>query len=173
MQCASNGPVDRQQKGTVNRMENLKDKINLLVSSFEKILYDEDDIFLKNMQTNNLAGDNPERYRYWEWTQGVGLFGLWKIYEETGEEEIINKLNKYYERQLTIGLPARNINTTAPLLALTYLVEKDGNETYMEICRDWAQWLIDELPKTEEGGFQHLTSDTLNEQELWDDTMFM
>ncbi len=165
--------VGWQQKGSGKRMENLKEKINLLVSSFEKILYDEDDIFLKNMQTNNLAGDNPERYRYWEWTQGVGLFGLWKIYEETGEEEIIEKLNKYYERQLTIGLPARNINTTAPLLALTYLVEKDGNETYMEICRDWAQWLVDELPKTEEGGFQHLTSDTLNEQELWDDTLFM
>ena len=81
--------VGWQQKGSGKRMENLKEKINLLVSSFEKILYDEDDIFLKNMQTNNLAGDNPERYRYWEWTQGVGLFGLWKIYEETGEEEII------------------------------------------------------------------------------------
>lgn len=43
----------------------------------------------------------------------------------------------------------------------------------MEICRDWAQWLVEELPMTEEGGFQHLTSDTLNEQELWDDTLFM
>lgn len=154
-------------------MEILREKIGLLVSSFEKILYDEDDIFLKNMETRNLAGDNPERYRYWEWTQGVGLFGLWKIYEETGDEEFLGKLEKYYERQLAIGLPARNVNTTAPLLALSYLAEKTGNETYMEICREWAAWLVDGLPKTVEGGFQHLTSDTLNEQELWDDTLFM
>ncbi|WP_313579456.1 beta-galactosidase BglB [Lacrimispora sp.] len=154
-------------------MEKLKEKIDLLVSSFEKILYDEDDIFLKNMEKNNLSGDNTELYRYWEWTQGVGLYGLWKIYEETGEEELLEKLEKYYDRQLSIGLPSRNINTTAPLLALSYLAEKSGNKTYMEICRDWAQWLVEELPMTEEGGFQHLTSDTLNEQELWDDTLFM
>lgn len=154
-------------------MDILKEKINLLVSSFEKILYDEDDIFLKNMETKNLAGDNAERYRYWEWTQGVGLFGLWKIYEETGEEEYLNKLLKYYERQMEIGLPARNVNTTTPLLALTYVAEKSGNETYKQICRDWAAWLVDGLPRTKEGGFQHLTSDTLNEQELWDDTLFM
>ena len=49
-------------------MDILKEKINLLVSSFEKILYDEDDIFLKNMETKNLAGDNAERYRTWETT---------------------------------------------------------------------------------------------------------
>lgn len=163
----------KAKKGSSEGMENIKEKIDLLVTSFEKILYDEDDIFLKNMETKNLAGDSAERYRFWEWTQGVGLFGLWKIYEETGNEEIIKKLEKYYERQLAVGLPAKNINTTAPLLALTYLAEKTGNQTYKDICREWAEWLIDGLPKTEEGGFQHLTSDTLNEQELWDDTLFM
>ncbi|WP_143319763.1 glycoside hydrolase family 88 protein [Clostridium sp. HBUAS56010] len=154
-------------------MKNIKEKLHLLVSSFEKILYDEDDVFLENMKTRNLAGDDPEPYRYWEWTQGVGLFGLWKIYEETGEEEFLKKLERYYERQIKLGLPAKNINTTTPLLALTYLAEKTGNKTYLEICREWAAWLVEGLLKTEEGGFQHLTSDTLNEQELWDDTLFM
>ena len=32
---------------------------------------------------------------------------------------------------------------------------------------------MDSLPKTKEGGFQHITSDTLNDGELWDDTLFM
>lgn len=154
-------------------MEALNKTIDLLVSSFEKVLYEEDDIFLKNMETRNLAGDDAERYRYWEWTQGVGLFGLWKIYERSGDEAVLQKLLKYYERQLAVGLPAKNVNTTAPLLALTYVAEKTGNETYLQICREWAAWLMEGLPKTKEGGFQHLTSDTLNEQELWDDTLFM
>lgn len=157
----------------IDLRERLKEKLDLLVNSFEKILYDEDDIFLENMKTRNLAGDSAERYRYWEWTQGVGLFGLWKIYEETGDENFIEKLERYYERQMNIGLPARNVNTTAPLLALSYLAEKNGNEIYRNICREWAAWINDGLPRTEEGGFQHLTSDTLNEQELWDDTLFM
>ena len=92
-------------------MESLENTINLLVSSFEKVLYDDDDIFLKNMETKNLAGDDAERYRHWEWTQGVGLYGLWKIYEETKNEEILQKLLKYYERQMKVGLPAKNVNT--------------------------------------------------------------
>ena len=32
---------------------------------------------------------------------------------------------------------------------------------------------MDGLPRTKSGGFQHLTSDTLNNEELWDDTLFM
>jgi unsaturated rhamnogalacturonyl hydrolase len=32
---------------------------------------------------------------------------------------------------------------------------------------------MERFPRTKEGGFQHMTSDTLNDQELWDDTLFM
>ena len=32
---------------------------------------------------------------------------------------------------------------------------------------------MDCFPRTMEGGFQHKTSDSLNEQELWDDTLYM
>jgi hypothetical protein len=32
---------------------------------------------------------------------------------------------------------------------------------------------MDGLPRTDEGGFQHITSDSVNHQELWDDTLFM
>ncbi len=154
-------------------VQRVKDALKLLVSSFEKVLYDDDETFLKNMQTNNLAGDNISRYRYWEWTQGVGLFGLWKIYEKTKDQEIYQMLVNYYDGQLESGLPAKNVNTTAPLLALSYLYEETKKEEYGLVCMEWAKWLMEGLPKTKEGGFQHLTSDTLNEQELWDDTLFM
>ena len=48
------------------------------------------------------------------------------------------------------------------------------------MCLDQADWLIHGLPKTSEGGFQHVTSAIgdrsgviLNESELWIDTLFM
>lgn len=48
------------------------------------------------------------------------------------------------------------------------------------MCIDQANWLINELPKTKDGGFQHVTSGIgdrnaviLNEQQLWLDTLFM
>ena len=31
----------------------------------------------------------------------------------------------------------------------------------------------DRFAKNKEGGFQHITSDTLNDQEIWDDTLVM
>lgn len=160
-------------KFEVNDVQNVKNALKLLVGSFEQVLYDDDETFLRNMQTKNLAGDNISRYRYWEWTQGVGLFGLWKIYEVTKDLDIYKMLVNYYDGQLESGLPAKNVNTTAPLLALTYLFEETGNKKYGSVCMEWAEWLMKGLPKTKEGGFQHITSDSLNEEELWDDTLFM
>lgn len=157
---------------TVN-MKLVDDKLHLLIHSFEKSLYDDDETFMKNMKTKNLAGDDISRYRHWEWTQGVGLFGFWKYYETTGCEDMLSIIKNYYERQYKLGFPGKNINTTAPLLTLTYLIEKMPEERYMKVCNEWAEWLVNEAPKTKEGGLQHMTSDSLNDQELWDDTLFM
>lgn len=148
-------------------------EIEAYLNSFEQVLYEEDGAFLEGMKTKSLVGDDIRRYQFWEWTQGVGLFGIWKLYQESGEGRYMDILLAYYERQLKVGLPAKNVNTVTPLLAMSYVAEKTGNETYLEICREWAEWILKDFPRTREGGLQHITSDTLNEGELWDDTLFM
>lgn len=148
-------------------------KIELLVKSFERVLYEDDEIFLENMKTKQLAGDDVGRYRHWEWTQGVGLYGIWKLYERTGREDYLAILKRYYRDQLAGGLPSKNVNTVAPMLALSFLAERLKDSLYMETCREWAEWIMTGLPRTREGGFQHITSDSQNDQELWDDTLFM
>ncbi|MBQ7636406.1 MAG: glycoside hydrolase family 88 protein, partial [Lachnospiraceae bacterium] len=154
-------------------MDDINEKLNLLLESFQKVLYEEDDQFLKGMATKNLAGDDINKYKFWEWTQGVGLYGMWKMFERTGDKRMLDILLKYYERQIGIGLPAKNVNTTAPMLTLAFVYEYTQNAEYGKLCEEWAEWLMTGLPKTREGGFQHMTSDTLNDQELWDDTLFM
>lgn len=148
-------------------------KINVLSKSFEKVLYEDDVRFLENMKNNNLAGDDVSKYRFWEWTQGVGLFGFWKLFQHSKEEKYLEIITKYYDTRLEEGLPSKNINTVAPMLTLAYLYDHTKNEKYGDCCREWAEWIIECLPRTKEGGFQHITSDTLNQQELWDDTLFM
>ena len=49
--------------------------IDLYLNSFEKVLYEEDSQFMEGMKTRSLAGDDIRRYQFWEWTQGVGLYG--------------------------------------------------------------------------------------------------
>ena len=60
------------------------------------------------------------------------------------------------------------------------LNELCGNDEYEALCKDWAHWLMHCLPRTQENGFQHVTSANgdrlgvrLNENELWIDTLFM
>ena len=153
--------------------ETIKVALRLYASSFEKVLYEEDETFLEGMKKNSLACDDIRRYQFWEWTQGVGLFGYWKLFKATGEERYLSVLNKYYERQFAIGLPAKNVNTMTPMLPLSFLAEHLGREDYLEVCTQWADWIMTDFPRTEEGGLQHITSDSVNKGELWDDTLFM
>ena len=153
--------------------ELLRSKLACLVEAFCPILYEDDEIFLKNMKDRNLAGDDVRRYQHWEWTQGVGLYGLWKLYAATGDERYMDILTRFFDQQLAIGFPALNVNTAAPFLTMALVGERLQEEKYLAPCRDSARWIMERFPRTEEGGFQHMTSDTLNEQELWDDTLFM
>ena len=148
-------------------------KIEKMADAFSRILYETDDAFLKNMESHNLAGDDIARYRYWEWTQGVGLFGLWKLFCYEKNEKYLDILKKYYDRQIDMGFPALNVNTAAPYLTMSFLAEYTGEEKYLRPCIDAAEEIMERFPRTEEGGFQHRTSDSVNEQELWDDTLYM
>ena len=151
----------------------VKDKLARLTKAFTPVLYEDDEVFLENMKDRNLAGDDIRRYQHWEWTQGVGLYGLWKLFDSTGDREYLDILVKYYEQQLKIGFPALNVNTVTPFLTMSYLGEYLKSERYLEPCRETARWIMERFPRTKEGGFQHMTSDTVNDQELWDDTLFM
>lgn len=151
----------------------IKEKLERLLKAFTPILYEEDETFLEGMKDRNLAGDDIRRYQHWEWTQGVGLYGLWKLFARTKDQKYLDILTKFFDSQLKIGFPALNVNTMTPFLTMSYVGEYLNSEKYMAPCRDAAKWIMERFPRTEENGFQHMTSDTLNDQELWDDTLFM
>ena len=151
----------------------IKEKLECLVEAFTPILYEDDEVFLAGMKDRNLAGDDIRRYQHWEWTQGVGLYGLWKLFEDSKDVKYLEILTKFFDSQIEIGFPALNVNTMAPFLTMSYVGEYLGEEKYLGPCRDAAKWIMEKFPRTEERGFQHMTSDTLNDQELWDDTLFM
>lgn len=118
--------------------------------------------------------------REWDWPQGVGLYGLIKIMQAERSDAYVDFLVQWFRDNIKEGLPSRNINTTTPLLSLSILNEKVQDAEFEALCVDWAKWLMTCLPRTEEGGFQHVTSANgdrqgvrLNENEMWIDTLFM
>ncbi|MFA6688767.1 MAG: glycoside hydrolase family 88/105 protein [Sphaerochaetaceae bacterium] len=149
--------------------------LDALVSGFLPVLYAPDDPdFTSNKLAGGVEASLRGRYQFWEWPHGVGLFGLWKLYERTADKRYLSMLTQYYDERLSQGLPGKNVNTMAPILALSYLAEYTGRKDYLAVCEEWADWVMSGgLPRTEEGGFQHRTTDHENHGELWDDTLMM
>lgn len=116
----------------------------------------------------------------WDWPQGVGLYGLLKLQRFYGDNRYLDFFDNWFENNLKKGLPSKNINTTAPYLVLAELLDTLKNPEYEKLCLDHARWLMTGLPKTKEGGFQHVVTAIgnrdgvlLNHGEMWIDTLFM
>ena len=109
----------------------------------------------------------------WDWFQGVALFGLYEYYRDSGEQAVLNYLLDWFDKHIAEGGIPKNVNSMSPFLTLSYLYEITGKAQYLEMCKEWADYAMVELPRTEEGGFQHVTIDSDNYMQLWDDTLYV
>ncbi len=116
----------------------------------------------------------------WDWPQGVGLMGLVKLQDYYKDCRYDEFFKAWFERNFEIGLPSRNVNTTMPFFTLLDYAVRNNRKDWIEECRKQADFLMNELPRTCEEGFQHVTSGIgdrngviLNENQLWIDTIFM
>lgn len=131
-------------------------------------------------QMKNLRADRKEdcpisiiSMDRWEWPQGVGLFALYLVYKDTKDASLLDELNAWFDARISEGLPPRNVNTMCPMLTLAYVAEETGDEKYMQLCREWAEYVMNDMARTEEGGLQHAVSGAANTGQLWDDTLYM
>jgi unsaturated rhamnogalacturonyl hydrolase len=111
-------------------------------------------------------------FTHWNWPQGVGLYGLLRQYQTTGKRACLDLMNAWFDAGIAKGLPPKNVNTMAPFLTLVHLCEL-GAQDRLALCAEWAQWVMDEMPRTEEGGLQHIVINNPNHQQLWVDTLYM
>lgn len=146
----------------------IDDQLNKLSSAFYR---------LKGIGEINPVDINNQEVRIefkdWEWEIGVGLYGLWKLAEKSNDKAMINALANWYQAQIEKGLPEPQINSTAPMLTFILLAERLGKQSWIDIAENWADWIKDNLRRTELDGYQHVVIDRLNDQQLWDDTLFM
>ncbi len=116
----------------------------------------------------------------WDWPQGVGLYGLMELQRAKGTAEFDGFLREWVDGNLKRGLPSANINTTAPFLAVFDLAERCDLPELKKLCQERAEQLMRDFPRTQENGFEHITSASgdrngvqRNIDQLWVDTLFM
>lgn len=111
----------------------------------------------------------------WEWPQGVGLFGLFKYYQLSGKKEILEFLTDWFDARIEEGILEKNVNTTAPMLTLTYVYEITKKPSYLSLINEWTDWIMKDkkLIRTGDDCFQHMITGDPNDGEILIDTIFM
>ncbi len=155
-------------KTTIEKKE-IIDSIHLLMNNLTKIKDDTGE-FLLNF--DGLIVDDKS-WHIWNWPQGVGLYGIYKYWKLTNDQKALDIINEWFDERLEEGAPPKNVNTMAPLLTLAFLYEDTGNQTYLPYLESWAEWVMYDMPRTSEGGLQHMTYGPENKNQLWDDTLMM
>lgn len=125
-------------------------------------------------ETAPIFGDGYRlQFDEWDWEIGVGTYGLYRHAKSTGNDTLITALAEWYDMQIARGLPPRQVNSSSPMLTLALLLDHVERPDWESLVQDWADWLIDDLARTEDGGFQHVVKERMNDGELWDDTLYM
>jgi len=150
---------------------------NTLQTSIDKLIdnlvniTDETGEFLLKLEDGRVI--DTKGWNDWEWTHGIGLYGLLKHWDITGDDNSRVIIEDWFKNRFAAGTPTKNINTVSPFLTLAYMQERTGNRSYLPYLDTWAEWLMKGLPRTEENGFQHIVFNSENNQQMWDDTLMM
>jgi unsaturated rhamnogalacturonyl hydrolase len=147
----------------------LRERLDALVAGMTSLSHD------GRYNEPNLDGTPGDyiSFNSWEWPQGVGLYGLVRLWQATGNDTLRVLLEDWYAARIAEGLPKLNINTTAPMLALSLLWRETRDPRWERVLDEWANRVLSEMPRTPEGGLPHIVSDKVNDNELWDDTIVM
>jgi unsaturated rhamnogalacturonyl hydrolase len=143
--------------------------INLLMNNLTEIK-DQTGEFL--LHFDGLIVDDKS-WHVWNWPQGVGLYGIYKYWKLTKDQKALDIINEWFNARFEEGVPPKNVNTMAPFLTLAFLYEDTKNETYLPHLEEWAEWVMNDMPRTCEDGLQHMTYGPENKNQLWDDTLMM
>ena len=161
-------------------MEILHSTIKALISNLTNI-HDETGEYKLNLPDNRII--DTKSWHGWEWTHGIGLYGLWKYYELTSDETLLDTIEAWFTARINEGGTTKNINTMAVFLALANVYDHSNRfpnqgktprgKGYKPYLESWSDWAMHDLPRTKHGGFQHITYIESNDQQLWDDTLMM
>ena len=162
-------PLLRQPERFIARDE-LKSLIQKVTHNLVNI-HDKTGEFLLRLDDGRVI--DTKGWAGWEWTHGVGLYGIWQYYCQTGDEGMREIIDSWFADRFAEGATTKNVNTMSPFLTLAYRYEETKNPAWLPWLESWAEWAMNEMPRTEHGGMQHITLAEENHQQMWDDTLMM
>ncbi|WP_411346678.1 glycoside hydrolase family 88 protein [Paenibacillus sp. WLX1005] len=111
----------------------------------------------------------------WDWPGGVAFYGVCEAYQATGKREYLDQLRLWVDENIADGLPPLSVNGVSIGHCLLTLYEATGEEQYLQIATEMAEFLDSKAERFGEGIFQHTVNSVTDvfPEQAWVDTMFM
>ena len=110
----------------------------------------------------------------WDWPCGVAFYGICQAWEVTRNQEYLDFLVKWVDEYLEIGLPPFTVNAISMGHTMITLYEATGNQKYLDIASEKAEYLKNQAVRFGKGVFQHTVSANNDfPEQAWADTLFM
>src|SRR3954453_14928216 len=90
-------------------------------------LKDESGEFLLRLADGRII--DTKGWNDWEWTHGIGLYGLYKYHTLTSSPLTLKIIQDWFANRFAAGGTTKNINTMAAFLTLAYVYEETGEKT--------------------------------------------
>ncbi|ORX40901.1 glycosyl hydrolase family 88-domain-containing protein [Kockovaella imperatae] len=160
-------------------------RAEVLVERLTKALVElKDEQDLHSSEGSTGVKHDSKTWAGWDWPQGVALTVLYQHYlldpSSKGSQLSLKTAVEWFEAQweLTSGSGApKHVNSMAAMYCLASLLQdgkiEDTDGKWIKWCTEWAEWIMNDMPRTVDGGFQHIVHDKENKDQLWDDTLFM
>ncbi len=162
-------PLLRQPEHFISR-DDLKALICRITDNLVNIK-DETGEFLLRLDDGRVI--DTKGWAGWEWTHGIGLYGIYQYYQQTGDDQMRAIIDDWFEARLAEGTPTKNVNTVCPFLTLAYRYEETRDARWVPYLERWAEWVMYDMPRTQKNGLQHIVYNSENTDQLWDDTLMM
>jgi unsaturated rhamnogalacturonyl hydrolase len=122
---------------------------------------------------DEISKPKGQRWHQWDWSIGVGFYGVGKAYDLNHDDAYIMKLKEWVDSRIDGGIPAICVNTNAPLTTVLRLQQRCPEERYESVCRVFDDYLLNTAPRVPCGALAHETIECRNSGQIWTDTLFM
>ena len=113
-----------------------------------------------------------KRWHRWDWSIGVGLYGVLKANKILQDEQIYQSVKDWIDARLD-KIPSICVNTCGVMPAVLEIAEKYGFDAYEEVINTFDDYVMHKAIKTPCGAIAHSVIGSELPGEIWADTLFM
>lgn len=128
--------------------------------------------YLKKLCGYITSGSCP-RMDYWQWGQGVCIYALGEAYKKNKDKKCLDYIFEWLKEHIERKQPGMSVNTTTPLNGVLTLYEITGNDEYMQLCHEFAEYIVTACPRCDLGALEHTCTESSYPNQAWVDTVFM